>query len=133
MCGKTLFTSFNIFVCKMMFVWNIFMVEWIFKKKKVPVRSKPNLKGCLFVRCESYQLPISRYLFFFLKGRCNKWSLQLQMVISAIWESIYAALHMAVINNCNSKASHLFRTYLSACPSVIPYKRSHRSFLQISS
>lgn len=48
------------FVCKMMFVWNIFMVDWIFKQKKVPVRSKSDLKGCLFVRCKCNWISVSR-------------------------------------------------------------------------
>lgn len=47
------------FICKMMFVWNIFMVERLFKKK-VPVRSKPDLKRCLFVRCKCNWIPVSR-------------------------------------------------------------------------
>lgn len=55
------------------------------------------------------------------------------MVVSAVWESIYAALHMAILNNCSSKASRIFRTYLSACPFVILYEQTHPSFLQVSS
>lgn len=50
------------------------------------------------------------------------------MVVSAIWEGIYAALPTAVINHCNSKASHIFRTYLPAWPSVVSYGRTHPSF-----